>query len=78
MLHMAFVLGMSLAGGIVGWTLGWLIDEIEEALDVRRKQRRERALLAMRQGRAMRTIDRITTAAVAEMVRIARDGRPDA
>jgi len=70
MLHVAVVLGMALAGGMVGWALGWIIEEIEEALDVRQQRRREHARLAIRQARAMHEIDRITTAAVAELVRI--------
>lgn len=76
MLHMTFVLAVTIAGGMVGWVLGWIIDEIEEALDARQQQRRERAQLAIRQARAMRTIDRITAYAVAELLRIDGDELP--
>lgn len=71
MLHVMFVLGVAVAGGMVGWALGWIIEEIEGALDARQQRRREHARLAIRQARAMREIDGITTAAVAELVRIA-------
>ena len=64
----------------VCWTIGWTIEEIQDALEARRERRvrREHARLAMRQARAIESIDHITVAAIREMGRIARDGRPDA
>lgn len=79
LLHQAITFGSwAVLVVFVAWILGWITEEVQEALDARRKRQRADAIRVVRQEALTWRLNYITANAIAQMLKIAREADFDA